>query len=82
MARLNFTIQGLSECAAIAAEARDQVLFALAQHGLEQALFDPKLQIFSVEIDPALHSFSDVRRAIAALGEDKGRVYLAVIMSP
>jgi len=83
MATINFTVQGLiGYGAGGGAAVRDEVVSALDRHGLRGARFDPGLEVFSVELDPAVHSFSDVRRVIEDLGKRKGLVYLAVVMSP
>ncbi len=82
MAKINFTVQGLTAKGAQAAAARAEILRTLDEYRIGQAGFEPGLETFSVEIDPAVHSFSDVRRAIGALGKSKGLVYLAVVMSP
>jgi hypothetical protein len=78
MARISFIVQGLSPSAAAAGE----IVRALHEHNFSGARFDSGTHIFSVEIDPAVHSFADVRRAIDALGKSQGLVYLAVVMSP
>jgi hypothetical protein len=78
MARLNFIVQGLNPSAAAAGE----IVRTLSEHGFGAPRFDFRSEIFSVELDPAIHSFADVRRAIGALGKSQGLVYLAVVMSP
>ena len=83
MARVNFTVQGLMGYGADGdAAAHREIVRALNEHALGSARFDPGLGVFSVEIDPAVHSFSDLRRVIGDLGKRKGLVYLAVVMSP
>lgn len=81
MARVSFTVEGLANGDEIGASAREEIVRALAGHGF-QTHFEPASQTFSVDIDPAVNSFSDVRRAIGAVGKLKGRVYIAVVMSP
>lgn len=76
--RINFTVTGLAPVR----RERAAVVRALAAGGLGEARFDPQLEIFSLEMDPKLHSFADIRRVIAAAGELRKRRYLAVIMSP
>ncbi|GEM_PF-4937861 len=80
--QISFIVQGLSEGKTIAADARDEVLLALAERGFNHPRFDAGAQVFSVEIEPGLHSFADVRRTIGLLGKRKARLYLAVVMSP
>jgi len=58
------------------------VLRALAGRGFAQPRFDAASQTFSVELDPAVNSFSDVRRAVSLVGKRRDRVYIAVVMSP
>ncbi|HKD66614.1 MAG TPA: hypothetical protein VKB84_07210 [Candidatus Binataceae bacterium] len=82
MARINFTVEGLIDRAAGSGDAPYDILRTLIDHQLGDGGFDPATQLFSVEIDPAAHSFADVRRAVADLGKRKGLVYLAVVMSP
>jgi hypothetical protein len=82
MARLNFTVRGLRQCGLTGAAAVDEILRALNDNNFGEARFDRGLEVFSVEIDPAVHSFSDVRRLIDALGRRRGLVYFAVVMSP
>jgi hypothetical protein len=81
MAKVSFSVEGLSDCDAIAAHERDDLLHTLAEEGFEVS-FDPGPRIFSVQLDPALHSFADVRRAIATAGQRRGQLYLALVMSP
>lgn len=81
MERINFTVEGLAACSGTAA-AREEILRTLVEHDFGEAFFDPGLETFGVELNSAMHSFADVRRAIGALGKRKGLVYLAVIMSP
>jgi hypothetical protein len=82
MAKVNFTVEGLAQGGAVSAQACQEILRALAGCGFRQPRFDPASQTFSVELDPAANSFSDVRRAVAIVGKNKGRVYIAVVMSP
>jgi hypothetical protein len=79
MATVNFTVQGLVDYRVGGAEA---LVRALTDCGISGACFDPDLELFSVEIDPAVHSFADVRRTVSAVGKRKGLVYLAIVMSP
>jgi len=80
MATVNFTVEGLALHGA--GTAFSEIVRALAEQGFAAARFDPGRQLFSVEIDPANQSFSDVRRAVSDLGRRKGLIYLAVVMSP
>ncbi len=82
MARVSFTVEGLMRYGSEARAAPADIVRALCEHGFVEARFDPGLELFSVEIDPAVNSFSDVRRAVCDLGRRKGLTYLAVVMSP
>jgi hypothetical protein len=82
MARVNFAVNGLPERGPDGAGAVDEILRTLAEHELGEARFDPRTRTFAVEIDPDVHSFSDVRRTVSALGRRKGLIYLAIVMSP
>jgi hypothetical protein len=77
MACINFIVEGLNPSPAAAGE----IVRTLLEHNFTGARFDPATDIFSVEIDPAAHSFADLRRVIATLGKSKRLVYLAVVMS-
>ncbi len=81
MARVNFTVEGLMRCGSDTAASAD-IVRALGEQGFAEARFDPGLELFSVEIDPAAQSFSDLRRAVSDLGRRRGLMYLAVVMSP
>lgn len=61
---------------------RAAIVRGLAARGFDGVRFHPQWEVFSLELDPALHSFADVRRAVVAVGVERGRRYLAVIMSP
>lgn len=82
MVRVNFTVEGRMRYGSDGAAASADIVRALGEHGFAEARFDPGLELFSVQIDPATHSFSDVRRAVSDLGRRKGLIYLAVVMSP
>ncbi len=82
MARVSFTVQGLTRYGSDLGAAPADIIRALGEEGFAQVRFDPALELFSVEIDPAVHSFSEVRRAVSDLGRRKGLKYLAVVMSP
>jgi hypothetical protein len=81
MARVNFIVEGLRRRGLTGTAAVDEILSALNNNDFGEARFDRGLEIFSVEIDPAVQSFSDVRRLIDALGQRRGLVYFAVVMS-
>ncbi len=82
MARVSFTVEGLMRHDSDGGAAPADIIRALGKRGFAKARFDPGLKLFSVEIDPAVHSFADVRRAVSDLGRRKGLTYLAVVMSP
>ncbi len=82
MARVNFTVEGLMRCGSDRAAASADIVRTLGEQGFAEARFDPGLELFSVDIDPAAQSFSDVRRAVSDLGRRRGLMYLAVVMSP
>ncbi len=81
MAKITFTIEGLAHGGALSTDACEEVLRALAGR-FGQPRFDPASQTFSVELDPAVDNFSDVRRAVSLVGKSRDRVYIAVVMSP
>jgi hypothetical protein len=82
MAKITFTIEGLAHGGAPSTDAYEEVLRALADRGFGQPRFDPASQTFSVELDPAVDTFSDVRRTVSVVGKSRDRVYIAVVMSP
>ncbi len=82
MARVSFTVEGLMRYGSDACAVPADIVRALREQGFVEARFDPGLKSFSVEIDPAVQSFSDVRRAVSDLGRRSGLTYLAVVMSP
>jgi hypothetical protein len=82
MARVSFSVEGLMRRGADSGATAADLVRALREQGFAQARFDPCLELFSVEIDPAVQSFSDLRRAVSDLGRRKGLTYLAVVMSP
>ncbi len=58
------------------------MLRALEEDGIGGARFDPRWEIFTVEFDPGLVSWEQIRQAVRRAGEREGRTYLAIVMSP
>ena len=58
------------------------MLRALEEHGIGGARFDYRREIFTVELDPEVASWSAIRQAVRRAGERQGRTFLAVVMSP
>jgi hypothetical protein len=73
---IHFAIEGLARSADA-----DQIVQELGSRFASSAC-DPARAIFTVALDPAIHSFDDVRAAVRAFGARRSRQYLAVVMSP
>jgi len=58
------------------------VLRALEEDGIGGARFDYQSEIFTVELDPEVVSWSEVREAVRRAGEREGRTLLPVVVSP
>ena len=58
------------------------MLRALEEDGIGEARFEHRWEIFTVEFDPELVSWEQIRQAVRRAGEREGRNYLAVVMSP
>jgi hypothetical protein len=80
MATVNFEVQGLPSGVTDSGVQND--ILRVPQAHFSAPRFDRDLGIFSVELDPAVHSFADLRRAIEVLGKRRGLVYLAIVISP
>ncbi|HTY55141.1 MAG TPA: hypothetical protein VMB26_08075 [Candidatus Binataceae bacterium] len=79
---VKFAVEGmLRDCASLLPEGVESVLRALEESGISGARFDYHREIFSIELDPALVSWSDVRESVRRAGERDGRLFLAVVMS-
>jgi len=80
---INFAVEGMPRRdGSLSPEGPAAVMRALAEDGISGARFDHRREIFSIELDPEVASWSDVRRAVRRAGEREGRVLLAVVMSP
>ncbi len=58
------------------------MLRALEADGIGGTRFNQRWEIFTVEFDPALVSWEQIRQAVERAGEHEGRTYLAIVMSP
>lgn len=80
---INFAVEGmLRRGGVLSTEGPAAVLRALEEDGIGGAHFDYRREIFTVELDPAVVSWSEVREAVRRAGESEGRTLLAVVMSP
>ena len=80
---INFAVEGMRRRGGVvSSEGPGAVLRALQERGIGGARFDPRREIFTAEIDPAVVSWSEVREAVRRAGESEGLVLLAVVMSP
>jgi len=79
---IKFLVEGMPRRGKlIAPEFLAAMLRGLEQAGLRGASFDDRREIFSVELDPALISWSEVRDTVRCVGEREGKTLLAVVMS-
>jgi hypothetical protein len=79
---INFAVEGmLRRGGRLSTGVPAAVLRALEEAGVGEARFDYQREIFTVELDPAVASWSEVREAVRRAGEREGRTLLAVVMS-
>jgi len=79
---INFAVEGmLRRGGVLSPEGPAEVLRALEEDGIGGARFDYQREIFTVELDPEVVSWSEVREAVRRAGERGGRILLAVVMS-
>ena len=80
---INFAVEGmLRRGDRLLAANPEAVLRALEEDGIGGARFDYQREIFTVELDPEVVSWSEVREAVRRAGQREGRILLAVVMSP
>ena len=79
---INFAVEGMLRRGGVLSTADPAaVLGALEEDGIGGARFDYQREIFTVELDPEVVSWSEVRQAVRRAGEREGRILLAVVMS-
>jgi hypothetical protein len=79
---IRFAVEGMPRCdGLLSTESPTAVLRALEAGGVRGARFDAMREVFTIELDPALISWSEVRELVRLAGEREGRVLLAVVMS-
>jgi len=80
---INFAVEGMLRCGGVLSTGGPAaVLWALEEDGISGARFDYQREIFTVELDPEVVSWSEVRQPVRRAGEREGRILLAVVMSP
>jgi|HubBroStandDraft_6_1064221.scaffolds.fasta_scaffold3290637_1 hypothetical protein len=79
---IKFLVEGMPRSGELAfPEISASLLRGLEQAGIRGASFNDRREIFTVELDPALISWSEVRDTVRLVGEREGRILIAVVMS-
>ncbi len=80
---INFAVEGMRQRGGLLSTGDPAaVLRALEEDRIGGPRFDDQREIFTVELDPAVVSWNEVRDAVRRAGEREGRILLAVVMSP